>query len=321
MTMKQIMTGLSEAVRRAVLPGLGTRAAKEILGKGASGDFSYGIDQVAETAVKTFMDENAPDVAYFTEDVGLVAPAGAKTLFIIDPIDGTRSAACGFESCCVSVAAAPFRPEGLCLSDVTHGLILEIKGDGSFWAEKGRGVEIVMNGQRVPILLSENIDFEKLRWEMGFTGRPASYAVSVMSTLIDGSTVQGGYFTLNSVCYAGTRVLTGQLDAVIDLGKRIYQSIPESREVFRRAGKGTLMGQFPYDLAALNLILKEGGAVMTDAFGEPLDDMKLLDCNYRNLRSCVIAASDELHRGLMVFINYKFREFGSTIAEYMQLQV
>ena len=40
---------------------------------------------------------------------GLVSPAGdrAEWVLVVDPIDGTRPALAGLESCCVSVAAAP----------------------------------------------------------------------------------------------------------------------------------------------------------------------------------------------------------------------
>ncbi len=319
--MRELMTNLAAAVRKAVLGQFGSRLAKMIVGKGASGDAQYGIDQVAEQAVEQFMEKQAPNIASFTEDKGLMVPDGAETIFIIDPIDGTRAAAAGLESCCVSIAAAPFRENEVCLSDVTRALIMEIKEGGVFWAEKDCGLEIVRDEKTVPITLSDNIDFEKLYWEVGYTGRPASFVMSVLANLIDDSTVQGGYFTFNSVCYAGTRVLTGQLDAVVDLGTRIYREIPDSRKAFLRAGKGEILGQFPYDLAALNLLCNEAGAVITDSYGRDLGDMKLLDTSSDNLRSCVVTATQELHNGIMAFINSKFRDFEDRVAEYRQMSI
>ena len=77
---------------------------------------TFGIDAGAEETLADLA-EHAPDVAYYSEDRGLVAPDGATEVLVVDPIDGTRPALAGLESCCVSVAAAPLR-EGATMGDV-----------------------------------------------------------------------------------------------------------------------------------------------------------------------------------------------------------
>ena len=68
---------------------------------------TFAIDAGAERFLEEWLAEHAPDVAFYSEDRGLVEPAGgAEAVLVVDPIDGTRPALAGLESCCVSVAAA-----------------------------------------------------------------------------------------------------------------------------------------------------------------------------------------------------------------------
>ena len=57
-------------------------------------------------------------------------------------------------------------------------------------------------------------------WAYGFRGRPARPTVEVLGDLIDASSVGGGTFELGSQAFAMTRLVTGQLDAVIEVGSR-----------------------------------------------------------------------------------------------------
>ena len=84
---------------------------REHSGDGAGGDVTFAIDERAEARMEEFLAERAPDVAFYSEDRGMVTPAGGDSawVLIVDPIDGTRPALAGFEAACVSVAAAPAR--------------------------------------------------------------------------------------------------------------------------------------------------------------------------------------------------------------------
>ena len=90
--------------------------------------------------MESFLADRAPEVSFYSEDRGLVSPAGdrAEWVLVVDPIDGTRPALAGLESCCVSVAAAPLESEPT-MGDVRVGCVLEIKSGLSFVAERGRG--------------------------------------------------------------------------------------------------------------------------------------------------------------------------------------
>ena len=58
-------------------------------------------------------------------------------------------------------------------------------------------------------------------WTLGFRGRPAIPLMTVLEELIDTSSVGGAVFDLGSATYDLTRIVTGQLDAYLDVGTRI----------------------------------------------------------------------------------------------------
>ena len=106
--MRELVRDLALALRERVLPHLGSHAGRAHEAAAAGGDVTFAIDAEAERELEAFLAERAPDVAFYSEDRGLVEPGGsARTVLVVDPIDGTRPALAGLESCCVSVAAAP----------------------------------------------------------------------------------------------------------------------------------------------------------------------------------------------------------------------
>jgi fructose-1,6-bisphosphatase/inositol monophosphatase family enzyme len=136
-------------------------------------------------------------------------------------------------------------------------------------------------------------------WGYGFRGRPARATVEVLGDLIDGSSVGGGTFELGSQAFAMTRVVTGQLDAVIEVGSRLIDEIPAMRAEFERVGDGQILNNSPYDLAAPWLCLREAGGVITDGWGAPLDRHRLLGAGHEYQMSSISAASEGLHRQLV----------------------
>ena len=83
------------------------------------------------------------------------------------------------------------------------------------------------------------------------------------------------------------------------------------REEFERVGGGALLNNSPYDLAAAALILEEAGAVITDAYGEPLADRPILGSGPDYQVSCVAAATPELHEAIVAQLDagiYRLRQ-------------
>jgi myo-inositol-1(or 4)-monophosphatase len=286
---------LALALRERVLPLLGTHAARAHAGEAEGGDVTFAIDAEAEAVLESFLAQNAPDVAFYSEDRGLVVPGGEpRTVLVVDPIDGTRPALAGLESCCVSVAAAPFREDGLTMGDVEVGCVVEIPSALVFLAERGRGL---LEGPAV--LLSTNDRIERMFWTYGLRGRPARATTEVLAELIDASSVGGATFDLGSAAYDMTRVVTGQLDAYVEPGPRLVAEVPGMREEFERVGGGAILNNSPHDLAAAALVLTESGAIVSDASGEPLDVRPLLGSGPDHQMSVVASANASLHRRIL----------------------
>ncbi|MHB8869250.1 MAG: inositol monophosphatase family protein [Thermoleophilia bacterium] len=296
-----LVDGLAAGLREVVLPSLGTAGARGLAGRSAGGDTTFSIDEAAESFLAAYLTETRRPVAVYSEDRGFVSfgDEPAQFVLVVDPIDGTRPAAAGFEAACVSIAAARALEHPV-MADVVYGVVLEIKEGGVFRAVRGVGVEMVgRDGASRPLLVSENTDLSRLFWTIGFRGRPAVELATALGGLIDLSSVDGAVFDIGSATYSMTRLLTGQLDAYIDVGPRMIEMAPWVEGRFREVGKGSVLNNSPYDVAASTLILQEAGCVVTDAAGRPLDRRLLLGADMAHQMSVVAAATEALHRVLL----------------------
>ncbi len=291
---RELVLELALELRGRVLPSLGSVAGRRFAGDGAGGDVTFAVDEIAETALQEFVAERAPRLAFYSEDRGLVAPASATHVLVVDPIDGTRPAMAGLESACVAVALAPLGDGEPTMADVELGCVVEIKTGDWYLASRREGVRSTR-----PIGLSANADISRMFWSYGFRGRPARATVEVLGDLIDASSVGGGTFELGSQAFSMTRVATGQLDAVIEVGSRLVDDVPGLREEFERIGGGHVLNNSPYDLAAPWLCLREAGGVVSDGWGEPLDRHRLLGSGHEFQMSSISAANAKLHAELV----------------------
>lgn len=296
---RELILDLALTLRERVLPELGAMGGRASAGAGAGGDITFAVDALAEDALEEFLAERAPGVAYYSEDRGLVASSGdAAEVLVVDPIDGTRPAMAGLESACVAVALAPLGDGQPTMSSISTGCVVEIRSGRWFLAGRGAGVEMSAGVPR----LSPNQDLGRMFWGYGFRGRPARATVEVLAELIDGSSVGGGTFELGSQAFAMTRVVTGQLDAVVEVGSRIVDEVPGMRAQFERIGGGQVLNNSPYDLAAPWLCLREAGGVISDGWGRPLDDKPLLGSGHEYQMSSISAANPVLHAGLVAAV-------------------
>jgi myo-inositol-1(or 4)-monophosphatase len=297
---RELVRDLSLALREKVLPMLGSHAGRAHAGElAAGGDVTFRIDEEAEALLESWLAERAPEVAFYSEDRGLVLPSGdaATEVLVVDPIDGTRPAMAGLESCCVSVAAAPLR-DGVTMGEVSVACVVEIPSGVVFLAERGHGLV-----EGPPVRLSRNERIDRMFWTYGFRGRPARASIEVIGELIDRSSVGGASFELGSAAFDMTRVVTGQLDCYVEPGPRLVADVPGMEEEFRRVGGGELLNNSPYDLAAAALVLEEAGAIVTDAYGEPLSDRPLLGSGGEYQMSIVASANRRLHDAVLAEVD------------------
>ena len=290
----QLVLQLARRLRETVLPSLGSHAGRAHAGDGVGGDVTFAVDELAEEELEAFVVQHAPRMAFYSEDRGLIAPDDATHVLVVDPIDGTRPAMAGLESACVAVALAPLHDSEPTMADIEVGCVVEIKTGDWYLARRGAGLR---SGRAAA--LSENVDVGRMFWAYGFRGRPARPTVEVLGDLIDASSVGGGTFELGSQAFAMTRVVTGQLDAVIEIGSRMVDDVPGMRAEFERVGGGQVLNNSPYDLAAPWICLREAGGVVSDGWGEPLDRHRLLGSGHEFQMSSISAANVELHNNLV----------------------
>ena len=288
---------LARRLRLLVQPHLGTMGARQLAGRAVGGDTTFAIDVAAEEETVSFLEELEQPIAVYTEDKGLPQDWGlADYVLIVDPIDGTRPAMAGFEACCVSVAVAR-RTEAPTMGDVLYGVVVEIKEGGVFRAVRGEGVQMVDGaGRPRSVALSDTADLSRLFWTIGFRGRPAQELVAVLGDLMDQSSVDGAVFDIGSATYSMTRLLTGQLDAYIDVGPRMIEVAPWVERRFRQVGRGAVLNNAPYDVAAAALIAEEAGCVVTDAAGRSLAARPLLGADMAHQMSVVASSNPAVHR-------------------------
>ena len=309
MTPQETIRALAAHIKSAVFPHLGTWRARKVTGTANSGDATFDIDDIAENAVEYFIKEHDLNVAYYSEDRGLVHPFPDRSpegILIIDPIDGTRGAIAGFEACVVSVAWTDYKPEPT-LADVRYAGITEIKGNLTLSAERGGGIQIFDGqGNKVAPFLSPTTEIPSMAWALEVVGAPMELLFQAVREFANPTTVKGGFFILNSSAFELTRLVTGQLSGVVDVRNRLLKDFPQTREQFRTYGGGRLLCLYGYDIAAAALIVKEAGGVLTDAWGRDLSNWKLLDTSEANFGSMLAASNATLHAHLLEAVESGF---------------
>lgn len=293
---------VADRVRTAVVPLLGTAAARVKVGDAPGGDATLAIDEVAEDAMDAVLAAEG-HIAYYSEDRGLVAYGEPRAILVIDPVDGTRPAAAGLESCCVSVAVVP-PDERATLGEVSFGVVQELKTGVRFTATRGHGARAeTLDGTPVPLTRSANTDLGALFWTAGLRGRPLMPVSIVLEELVDGSSMRGGYFDLGSATFNITRLVTGQLDAYVDVGRRLVDELPELEPAFRAVGEGNVCTNFPYDVAAAALVLEEAGGTITLADGAPLGGHPAVGSSRAEGLAVLASATAELHERLLAAVD------------------
>lgn len=288
---KQIAQDLAYQIIRevslAVRPYVGTEEAGEHVKIGADGTPTSLIDQIAEEKIVNIL-KNAPVYSYIvSEEIGeLRLGKGTKRsitlthelkredidpeeipkfIFLMDPVDGTSNAIKEIPAYSLSIAVASVHQGRVStLNDVELGFISNLANGNFFEAEKGKGCWL--NNKEVHP--SSVTDIEKMTLG-GFTKTGTSEA----SKLVDNARRMR---VLGSVVLELSYVASGKYDAFIDLrGSRII------------------------DIAASKLILEEAGGIITNKYGQKLNNKLSI---YE--KTIVVAANNEiLHKKMIDILN------------------
>ncbi|MBP7869500.1 MAG: hypothetical protein KA031_02305 [Candidatus Hydrogenedentes bacterium] len=315
----KFLVGLAKAIKDAVAPLAREIKGREIVQEATSGDITFQIDRVAEKTLQTYLRIANLPLSYYSEDEGYstFTSKQPRNLLIVDPIDGTRAAKNGFEGCVVSVASTRVleRPT---VADIDCACVMDILGDKIFLAERGKGARYYVDNHLKRPRLSQNVELETMSWSMTIPARPAELIFPTAARIIDLSSLKGGFFACNSTSFSLTRLVSGQLDACVDVANRYYRDIPERVEdYFLNAGRGKVIGIAPYDMAGALLIAQEAGCIVTDAYGLTFDNLLLLDSSKGNHRSIVAAANMPLHEKLMSFFDTRIKQYEELLTRHI----
>jgi myo-inositol-1(or 4)-monophosphatase len=152
--------------------------------------------------------------------------------------------------------------------------------------------------------LSSVVDLERMFWSLEFNGHPAQLMLDAYGHLIDTSANRGGVYVFNSASFSISRIITGQMDAYVDIGNRLLRDHPATEVDFRWVGHGSILHLFPYDIAASVYLAERAGVTITDGYGNALHDTLLLDIGPANQRSCLAASTRQLHAALLSAIRW-----------------
>lgn len=304
MAVGDLLHGLAQRIWEVVAEGRGRIAGRYIEGQALGGDAEFPVDVLAEDAVIDFLRERSQPIAVYTESRGLVVMGEDPShVLIVDPIDGTRGAAANLEMACVSIAAAPFHGAPT-IGDIDHAILKEVKSGAWMYAD-ATSDQIETGGFATAIpSLSAARDLERMFWSLEFNGHPSRLMVDAYGHLIDASANRGAVYVFNSASFSISRIISGQMDAYVDIGNRLLRDRPELEVDFRRVGHGSILHLFPYDIAASVYLATRAGVTITDAYGMSLDATRLLDIGPMNQRSCIAASTPQLHAALLEAIRW-----------------
>lgn len=276
------LLSLHARVRTAVLDACARQAPEQLAAVAADGhdggDTIYGVDRVAE---ETFLDgvtDLAREASMCVIGEGLphsALPDDARWRVLVDPIDGTRGLMYQKRSAWILTGVAPNRGSGTRLRDIVLAVQTEIPLvkqhlSDQLWAIRGRGLE-ARRVNRLP-------------------GTGAAERLTLRPSSAD--TVSHGFATIVRF-FPGARAVLAAIDDEVSqalvpptprkaatfedqyasTGGQLYELlaghdrfIADLRPLVQPAG----LCCHPYDLCTA-LIALEGGVILTDTAGAPLD--------------------------------------------------
>ena len=200
------------------------------VGLGADGTATKFIDKLAEDTAFDVINKSKVKVNVLSEEAGFI-DNGGKYTFVLDPLDGTRTAYRGIPFYSVSIGVGK-----KCISDVEYGVVKNIPTGDVYTAEKGFGA--FLNGKHfcVPEVPDKEL-LSSLALGKNFDKVTLKFARRDKVRSLGSSSLE--------MCM----VAIGGLDYLI-VGKEYLRVI---------------------DIAASTLILREAGGFVTNISGEDLD--------------------------------------------------
>lgn len=195
-------------------------------------DFVTNIDQEVEELIKAAIQKAYPEHSFLGEESGLVEGEDKDTIWIIDPIDGTRNFMRGFPHFCISMA---------CIKNnkIEHAVILDPIRQDEFTATRGEGSRL--NDSRIRVGTKASLQDAVISMSYA-RGEHYDSALELQAKLQN--KIAGLRFT-GSAALDLAYVASARLDA------------------------GWMSGIQQWDIAAGILLVQEAGGLISDHQGNP----------------------------------------------------
>jgi myo-inositol-1(or 4)-monophosphatase len=247
-----------------------TREPQPDLGVGAGGDQTKLIDLVAEKAIVEVLLQRGISFTLVSEEAGIkqFGDNPQSCYVTIDPIDGSANMSRGLPFYCTSIAVST-KPM---LSDVHTALLSDLVHGYTYLAQAGKGA--TCNGEKIVPSKVVSLDQAMIGIDMNIC--KFKTLECRLEELIE-KTKHNRHFGANALelCF----VAEGLTDAFVDLRGRLRTT----------------------DLAAAYLIIKEAGAIMTDADGKSVD-AKL---DPKQTVKFVASGNPQIHQTILELIKQK----------------
>ncbi|MHB0981037.1 MAG: inositol monophosphatase family protein [Thermoleophilia bacterium] len=136
------------AGKEAAGPLAGTDAGRRILGRGEGGDATLVLDERAEAAMLSTLNERAPEpFGVVSEEAGVLPGPSGAPLVLIDPVDGSLNAKRGLPPFCAALALI----RGKTLSEVRLGFVADYTRQRWYAAVRGAGLAACLSPEGVPV--------------------------------------------------------------------------------------------------------------------------------------------------------------------------
>jgi myo-inositol-1(or 4)-monophosphatase len=195
-------------------------------------DYVTDVDKAVEDLLIATLRKTYPDHSFLCEESGLQEGADKDTVWIIDPIDGTRNFVMGIPHFCISIACVQ-------RDKLQHAIIVDPILGEEFIATKGSGAQL--NGNRIRVRPRTNLDGATV--SLSCAGLRNYEQMMELQGKLRG--VAGGLRFTGSTALDLAYVAAGRLDA------------------------GWTSGVSPWDSAAGILLVQEAGGLVSDLQGNP----------------------------------------------------
>jgi myo-inositol-1(or 4)-monophosphatase len=232
----------------------------EIVSKGEN-DFATEVDKAAEVAIIDTIRHAYPSHGIIAEETG--THSGSDTVWIIDPIDGTRNFMHGFPHFCISIAV---QVKGR----LEHGVIYDPLRNELFTASRGEGAQL--DGRRLRVAARQNLSEALIG--TGFPFRNKKLLTTYLKTFEAIFTQCAGVRRTGSAALDLAYVASGRLDGFWEFGLNSW------------------------DIAAGVVLIQEAGGLVSDFAGSEnfLDSGNIVAGNPRIFKQILQTLASSLPR-------------------------